>query len=440
MSHQTPPPQARQAAYAQEEAQYTSSNPKSQELYNEATKSLPGGNTRSVLFYPPFPLTTVSAESCHLTDADGHVYTDFLGEYTAGLYGHSNRTIQIAISAAVDRGLSFGSHHADESKLARLIRDRFPSIDLLRFTNSGTEASLMALAAAKVFTGRDKILVFDGGYHGGVFAFVHGSSPLNAPHDYLIARYNDILSVDDLLAQHGPHLAAIIVEPLLGSGGAIPATPAFLNYLRACATAVGALLIFDEVMTSRLFSGGGVQTELAITPDLTTLGKYLGGGLSFGAFGGRQAIMRLFDPREHASLRHAGTFNNNVLTMAAGRAGLESIFTPAVARALHARGDALRLRLNTAARGTLLRVTGSGSIMAFHFSRTPADEIRSPQDLSDECVGLGDLLHLYLLRRRFYIARRGFVTLSLPLGEDELEGFVNAVEGFIAEYRALLQV
>lgn len=210
-----------------------------------------------------------------------------------------------------------------------------------------------------------------------------------------------------------------------------------MEFLRSKTTENGVLLIFDEVMTSRLYDGSGVQGQLNIKPDLTTLGKYMGGGMSFGAFGGRVDIMALFDPRI-GKVPHAGTFNNNVLTMAAGRAGLESVFSAAVARELHERGDRLRARLNEIGNGTKMKVTGCGSILVFHFTETHALSISCPDDMQGVSKELGDLLHLYLLGRGFFIARRGFVALSLVIGDRELDNFVAVVSSFIAEYAYLL--
>ncbi|KAK8113783.1 uncharacterized protein PG998_001725 [Apiospora kogelbergensis] len=433
-----------QEAYNALASEYAANNPKSKAAYEAATKSLPGGNTRTVLFYEPFPLYTERAEDCHLWDVDGHKYVDLLGEYTAGLYGHSNVVIVEAIQAALKRGLSFGSHHTDEARLAQLIRDRFSSIELVRFTNSGTEASLMALAAAKIYTNRPKIMVFEGGYHGGGFLFKSGPHPVNVPHEYLMAQYNDTDSVDELISTDGKDIAAIIVEPMIGSAGCIPGAPDFLTHLRAKATEIGAVLIFDEVMTSRLYSGGGIQSELGITPDVTTLGKYIGGGMSFGAFGGKAEIMSIYDPRttsitrKGASVPHAGTFNNNVLTMAAGSAGLEKVFSPGVARALHARGDELQSKLKAVAKGTIMRVTGCGSIMAIHFTATPSERIHSIRDLDGHNTFLLDTLHLYMLSQGFYLARRGFIALSLEVTATELDRFVEAIHGFLRHYDSLV--
>lgn len=296
-------------AYNALEISFTNRNPKSKSVHDAAINALPGGNTRSVLYYHPFPLSIKTAKGSILTDVDGHEYIDLLGEYTAGLYGHSEPTIIKAIIEATNRGLNFGSQHEDEVRLANLVKKRFPSIDLLRFTNSGTEATLMALSAAKAYTGRGKILVFDGGYHGGAFTFKDmKSSVVNAPHEYLIATYNDLHSVHRLLQANKNAVAAILVEPMMGSGGAIPPVMGFLEGLRKAATDAGSVLIFDEVMTSRMHAGGGIQSQLpaAAAPDMTTLGKYIGGGMSFGAFGGKKAIMELFDPRKPGALQHAG--------------------------------------------------------------------------------------------------------------------------------------
>lgn len=428
-------------AYAATEKAYITRNPKSREIYQAATECLPGGNTRTVLYYGPFPLSITHAQGSQLHDADGHTYTDLLGEYTAGLYGHSEPLIMNAIKGAVDKGLSFGSQHEDEVRLAEAIKSRFSAIDLLRFTNSGTEATLMALAVAKAFTSKKKIVVFDGAYHGGAFSFKNGSGPVNAPHEYLIATYNSLDSVRGLVekVENRDDLAAIIVEPMIGSGGAIPSDRSFLEGLKAVTQERGAVLIYDEVMTSRMYDGSGVQSQMAdeLKPDLTTLGKWIGGGMSFGAFGGRREIMQLFDPRIKGSLAHAGTFNNNVLTMAAGRVGLGKVFTPAKARDLHERGEQLRKKLQKVSEGSLMKWTGLGSVMNVTFTTTPVEKIKCPGDFGKPVTELGDILHLFLLERGFYMARRGFIALSLALTDKDLDGFVDAVQNFQRQYQPL---
>ncbi|HET6305612.1 MAG TPA: aminotransferase class III-fold pyridoxal phosphate-dependent enzyme, partial [Rhodopila sp.] len=323
------------AALTEAKEAYVARNPKSFARNVEATGVMPGGNTRTVLFYPPFPLAMARAEGCRLWDMDGAEYVDFLGEYTAGLYGHSHPVIRAAVDRALDGGISMGAHNMLEAKFARAVCDRF-ALERVRFTNSGTEANLLALTLSRVFTGRPKLMAFDGAYHGAVFTFAGGGSPVNAPFPFVLAPYNDTAATLALIEQHGPELAAVILEPMIGSGGCIPAAPEFLAALREACSRVGALLILDEVMTSRL-SPGGLQAVRGVKPDLTTFGKYVGGGMSFGAFGGRADIMDLFDPRRPDALPHAGTFNNNVLTMSAGLTGLTEIYTPDAARALNAR-------------------------------------------------------------------------------------------------------
>ncbi|KAI1737294.1 class III aminotransferase [Xylaria scruposa] len=455
-----------QTAYTEAEVRYVAANPASRTAHEAATTSLPGGNTRSVLHWEPYPLWINSAAGYTLRDADGHVYVDLLGEYSAGLYGHSNPVLQTAITETMQRGLSYGGPHAAEARLAALIKERFRSIEHIRFTNSGTEANLMALAAAKAFTGRyrGKVVVFEGAYHGGVFVFPFGCKnvwgakgagektkyaalrALNAPHEFLVATYNDMASVDALISEDGGDgIAAILLEPMLGSGGGVCATPEFLAHLRRRADELGALLIFDEVMTSRMYAGGGVQSELQIYPDLTTLGKYFGGGMSFGAFGGRRDVMALFDPRAPGALPHAGTFNNNVLTMNVGATGLESVFTPEKARALHELGDEVRDRINSLDQvgKRRLRVLGCGSILVIHFTKCPVEDIASPADWNvDEDPRLLDLLHLEMLNEGFYLARRGYAALNLALleneGRKELDRFVEAVQRFVVRFRDLI--
>jgi glutamate-1-semialdehyde 2,1-aminomutase len=407
----------------------------SRERHDRACDSLPGGNTRTVLHYAPYPVSILKGKGARLWDVDNNVYTDFLGEYTAGLYGHSNPEIRATIRAALDDGILLCAPNTFESELAALLCARFSSCQRVRFCNSGTEANLMALSAARVFTKRDKILVFNGGYHGGLLYFAHGASPVNAPYPFVVAEYNDIEGTLALVKEHRQDLAAILVEPMQGAGGCIPAQADFLHALRSESEGHGVVLIFDEVMTSRL-SPGGYQELLGIEPDLTSFGKYLGGGLSFGAFGGREDIMLQFDPRRADALPHAGTFNNNVLSMAAGLTGLRDIYTPELALEHNKRGDAFRGQLNalTRGRGVEAQVTGVGSIMCVHFTSKPIQ--RAADTHADGRVAM--LFHLEMLLAGFYQARRGFMSLSLPLDASDYAGFLAAFSEFIDTHGRLI--
>ena len=212
-------------AVRQEIDRYVDRNPLSAARHERAAKSLPGGNTRSILHYEPFPLAFERGEDAHLWSLDGARYVDFLGEFTAGLYGHSQQAILDAVRDALDRGLNFGGVNDLEPRLGELICARFPSVDLVRFTNSGTEANLMAIALAVAVTGRRKILVFRGGYHGGVLTFGETPSPVTVPHEWVLADYDDVEGTRALIHQHGSDLAAVLVEPMLGAGGCVPAEP-----------------------------------------------------------------------------------------------------------------------------------------------------------------------------------------------------------------------
>jgi glutamate-1-semialdehyde 2,1-aminomutase len=423
-------------ALKETERRFTAANPLSERRYREAAEAMPGGNTRTVLHYSPFPVAFRKAEGCTLTDIDGHDYTDFLGEYSAGLYGHSHPKIMAAAERALNGGIVFGGPNENEAALAALIKGRFPSIDLIRFCNSGTEANLMALVTACAVTGRSHVMAFEGGYHGGVLSFGHGPAPTNVPFPMVMARYNDIEATLALIEQHKHELAALIIEPMMGAAGAVPADHEFLRALRQTTEKHGIVMILDEVMTSRL-APGGLQEVAGIRPDLTTFGKYLGGGFSFGAFGGARHLMECYDPSRPDSFAHAGTFNNNVMSMAAGVVGLREIYTPDAARGLSAAGERLKARLNAlfSERKVAMQCTGVGSLLGFHFQTTPINRTADIVPATEKRA----LLHLELMLRGYYMARRGYVTLSLPLGEAEYNGFVAAMTDVVEEYASVLR-
>ncbi|HEU0158265.1 MAG TPA: aminotransferase class III-fold pyridoxal phosphate-dependent enzyme, partial [Hyphomicrobiaceae bacterium] len=282
------------SAVAEARERYSAARPESERIHRAARAVLPGGNTRSVLFYTPFPTAMARGAGCSLEDVDGRRYLDFCGEYTAGLFGHSEPRIQAALHAAIDRGLNLAAVGEREAQLAALLCARFPSLERVRFTNSGTEANMLALGVARAYSGRPGVLAFRGGYHGGLLTLVGGGSAINSPIPLTLADYNDTQQTLEVLRAHAGELAAVILEPMMGSGGCIPAHPEFLRALREATRELGVLLLFDEVMTSR-HSSGGLQKLRGVTPDLTTLGKYMAGGMSFGAFGGRADVMGLFD-------------------------------------------------------------------------------------------------------------------------------------------------
>lgn len=416
---------------------YAQRNPQSAKLFARAQGSMPGGNTRSALYFDPFPLYVAESQDARIVDCDGHSYIDALGEFTAGLYGHSDARIREAVVSAANRGVSNGAPGEAEINLAELICSRFPAIDTVRFCNSGTEANLYALTLAKAFTKRSKLIAFSGAYHGGVFVFGGGGSAVNAPYDWTLCRYNDPKGASAIIEQLGTDVAAVIVEPMMSNGGCIPATHEFLQALRQSCDRVGALLIFDEVVTSRM-GRGGFQMLYDIKPDLVTLGKYLGAGFSFGGFGGRSDIMSLMDPTKPDALPHAGTFNNNVYTMSAGYVGLSEIFTPERAEELFEVGEALRERLNKAARdcSTLVQVTGCGSAMNVHFVE---GAITAPEDLIAEPKELFKLFHFDMMEFGIYAARRGQINLSLAMTDPDIDAIEQAFVKFLQRREPIIR-
>lgn len=424
-----------EAALADASVRFLAARPRTVELHERAKAVMPGGNTRTVLFTPPVPIRVATAQGAAITDLDGHSYVDLLGEYSAGLYGHSHPRIGRAVADALAMGLNLGAHHAVEVKLAEAVTERF-GLDLVRFTNSGTEANMMALGAARAFTRRQKIMGIKAGYHGGTLYFGAGGAAVNAPFDVVLAPFNDIDATRRLIVEHGAEVAALIIEPMLGSGGCLPADAAYLKMLREETAKRGIILVLDEVMTSRL-APKGLSHALGITPDLKTLGKYIGGGMSFGAFGGRRDIMEQFDPTRANFLPHAGTFNNNTLTMNAGFAALSEIFTPEACVALNRRGDRLREKLNDLFMRyqVALQATGIGSLLNLH---PLAGEIRAPEQTAQADPRLRQILYLDLLEEGYYIAGRGYMALSLVVSDEHCNGFLAAIERVVTRRRHLL--
>jgi glutamate-1-semialdehyde 2,1-aminomutase len=418
-------------------SRYRSQNPRSQAADESAARYLPGGNTRSVLYYEPFPLTMVAGDGAELTDLDGHRYVDFVGEYSAALFGHSNDVIKSAIVNALDDGVAMGAPTPYERELAGLLCERFPSVEQVRFCNSGTEANLMALATARVVTGRNKLLAFNDGYHGGVIKFLGGRCALNMPFDFVLADYNDIEGTVEIIDEAADELAAVIVEPILGAGGNIQGNRKFLEMLRQKTKDIGALLVFDEVKTARL-GPAGVQGMTGINPDLTTLGKFIGGGLPTGAFGGSAEVMAHFNPKRDGNLAHAGTFNNNVCSMAAGCAAMSKIYTPQRAANFFDWSEAFRLSLNEmfAKESVPMYANGLGSMIAIHFSRKPT---KKPADISAGCRSLRPLLHMELLLEGVLVCSRGDLFLSLPMDDKHLSKVRRVLEKFADRYKSLIE-
>ena len=308
--------------------------------HQRAGNRLPGGDTRSATHFSPYPLYMQRGRGCRLTDLDGNHYLDLLNNYSSLVHGHAHPRVMESTRQELERGTVFGAPSEMQILHAEHLCSRVSTLDQLRYCNSGTEATMFALRAARAFSGRERVIKIDGGYHGThdyVEVSVHASadperihqSRLNSqgvPRSVLsevdVVPFNSLDAVEEMLKRNQEQTAALIVEPMLGAGGVVTPERGYLKGLRELTQHYGVLLIFDDVISFRMHHGGMQEME-GLRPDLTAFGKIIGGGLAVGAFGGRQEIMKLFDPDQPESISHSGTFNGNHLTMAAGLTTLE---------------------------------------------------------------------------------------------------------------------
>ena len=427
-----------------EQDRYIEKTPKSREAWEEAKRYLPGGDSRNSIFWNPYPIFVDRANGAHVVDADGTDRLDFIGTMTTLILGHAPEPVMEAVHAQLDQGVVYNAPNRHQVRLARLLCERIPSFDMVRFTNSGTEATLNTIRAARAFTGRSLIAKAEGGYHGShdvvsVSVRVDPGKAGERLHpdalpategladgvldSVVVVPFNETGPAREILEQHKEDLAAVIVEPMLGSVGMLPATQEFLAMLRDFATENGVVLIFDEVISFRVAPGGS-QEYYGITPDMTSLGKIVGGGFAVGAFGGRQDIMDLYDPTNGPRVAHAGTFNANPATMLAGAVTLEQL-TPEVYRRLAEVTEYLRHGLREVGREleVPVQVTGLGSLFGIHFQD---DNLVGYRDIARADSAFRHNVFLGLLNEGILMAPNLVGAVSTVLGEDEVDTFVDA--------------
>ena len=407
-----------------------------------ATKYMPGGDTRAISYYQPYPLFIEKGNGCYINDADGNEYIDMINNYTSLIHGHAYPAVVEAIKAQAGKGTIFGAPGEIQYIHAECLCKRIKSMDMVRYCNSGTEATLFAIRAARSFTGKDMIIKMDGGYHGGhdfaeinIFPdietrgepqpFKRPGVPASVLQDVLVAPYNDLESIERLLRINQKKTAAIIVEPILGAGGFIPPKQGYLKGLRGLADRYDTLLIFDEIISFRL-NIGGLQLVADVTPDLTALGKIIGGGLPVGAFGGKAEIMSQFDPSTPNPLWHSGTFSGSNIVMAAGLAALKNFEQPVVER-INALGDKLREGFNNAFKDSGLKgqATGFGSLVQIHWTDERFTDARGRARAIAANSDIPPLLHLEMINRGIFSAQRGTYCISTPMTNEDIEKVIR---------------
>ncbi len=439
---------------AREIERYVERTPKSRVLQREAEDVLPGGSSRGTAYFAPYPFFAEAGEGHWVWDVDGNRYLDFMLNATSLILGHGHPTIAEALGEQARKGTAFSTPTVTQIRLAKLLRDRVPSLETIRFTNSGTEGTLMAIRAAWAFTGKSKLAKFEGGYHGAhehVAVSVkppaaaldpagptpipeYPGQPTGVGRDVIVLPYNDLATCERLLRAHADEIGCLIMEPIVSSFGYVPGDPEFLRGIRKLTEALNIVLVYDEVQSFRV-APGGAQELFGVTPDLTAFGKIIGGGMPVGAFGGRRDIMAQYDPTAAGGARiaHAGTFNANPMTLLAGEAVLLAL-TPAVYRRMADLGESLRMRLRAAlaSTGVDAQVTGTASLFGVHFTSRP---IRNYRDVVTGDAEMTKAVFLGLLNEGILLQTSCAGSLGVMTTETEVDALVDAFGRVVTRVR-----
>jgi glutamate-1-semialdehyde 2,1-aminomutase len=436
--------------------EYEAFSPRSKESAVAARDVFPGGDTRSSAHFAPYPLFIERANGACLHDADGHTLLDFMNNFTSLIHGHAHPDVVRAVREQVALGSAYAAPTTSQVQLAQHLRDRVPGIEQLRFCSSGSEATLMAIRCARAATGRQKIMKMEGGYHGsyelaevslapiaelaGDLAApnsipIDDSFPLSVLAETIVCPYNEPELARRLIARHAHELAAVIVEPVLGSMGMVPATREFLATLREVTLSHDLLLIFDEVITLRLGDLGAQQYH-SITPDLTAMGKIIGGGLPIGGIGGKRELMQHFHPDQPRPVMHASTFSGNPMSMAAGLAAMER-FDPQQRAHLDGLGERLRNGFNKAFQDTGIRgqAIGLGSLSNIHLSNEPIVNARVSLAASRRAGRVLRCIHLGMLMRGVASAARLMYCTSTAMTAADVDVAASALQDTLLNLR-----
>lgn len=435
--------------------EYVAKNAKSHQHAERARHRIPTGTSRSLLLHPPFPFYVDHAQGVHSTDLDGNQRLDFHNNYTTMIHGHGHPKIQAAVERQLKLGTSYSAPGAQEYELVEHLCNRIGSVEQVVFNNSGTEAVLLALRIARARTGRNKIGKFEGGYHGFSDHVMVGGHELPAPDDpvgvsvptddigglpagvnddVVLIRYNDSDAVREAVARFGNELAAIIVEPIQGGGGMIPAEQEFLDVLRAETERAGIILICDEVIALR-HAVGGAQGHYGLHPDLTTMAKTIGGGFPIGAVGGPAEVMQtLGDPEDGGTVANLGTFSANPISITAGLEAMR-LFDEAAIAEINQLGEEARQGLSSCleAHGAPAQISGAGSLFQIHWTEASLKDSRGPAtaDANQNLLGF-----LGLCNRGVHVSMRGAGALSTPMQSGDIDVLVTALDGTLEEMKA----
>jgi len=411
---------------SQVEQQYRDRTPRSAELAAAASVVMPGGDTRAAAHYEPYGVTLVRGEGPFVWDADGHRYIDLTVNYTSLVHGHAYPPVVEVMREWAGRGTAWAARCEPQIALAEMLVERVASVDTVRFTSSGTEAAMLAIHIARVVTGRHKILMARHGYHGSMEETEIGLLGIEGPNTFL-AEYGDAADFARVLAQHGDDIACVLLEPVMGAGGIVPAPPGFLAAVAAAARRAGALFIADEVICFRLATGGA-QSLHDVTPDMTMFGKLIGGGLPVGAVGGRAEVMAVSDPR-NLRMFVSGTFNGNPMTTAAGTVAVRELSGERIA-VMHQLMGRLRVGLEAAARrhGLPFAANHAGSLLNVFFS----PEAPKATIVREDAAAIR-LFHLAALNHGLFIAPRGMMALSTVVTDALVTEVVERADAAMAD-------
>ncbi len=413
------------------EDRFRALTPNSARLAERAELVMPGGDTRTTTYHRPYPLTIARGEGPFLFDVDGNRYIDLLGNYTSLVHGNAYPPILAAATKAARGGTAWPARSEAQIELAELICERVDSIERVRFCNSGTEAGMLAAQLARRLTGRKFVLMARHGYHGSYDDLELGLLGHDGERT-LLGTFGDAASFEKILDQCGAEIAAVFLEPVMGSAGMVAPPPGFLDRVATAAHRAGAMLVIDEVITLRLHEGGA-QKLFAVRPDITMMGKIIGGGFPVGAIGASAEIMKSFDPRERGAMLHSGTFNGNPVTCAAGAVSFRELTQGRIDK-MAAQAKRLASELGRAARDLELpfSVRQTGSLMNIFFTREPPPATILRED-SRQIANF----HLAALMHGLFFAPRGLIALSTVIGDELLSEICErAAEAMIDLARA----